>query len=289
MPPPAAALALSLFATPAFAQRIDTGIPPPPVRFGPAHELQKDETLRLPRKPALGVVLAPDRNGGVLIAGVTPGGAAMDAELRAGDRLVRIDGQPLSGNTGAVRLQDARRRLADLRVGTPVRVAYLRDGRVREASVVPRLADRVVVWSDGAGQKIRALGDFVVASSAEAGLIRAATGRNEAPALPRSELMQALRWNGLNLAALDVKLGKHFGTDRGVLVLSTGAGLAALQPGDVIRRIGGKPVDSPGEAMDVLRTQPAGSHVAIEYLRDRKPGHASVLVPTAAPELPPAP
>src|SRR3546814_949207 len=42
-------------------------------------------------------------------------------------------------------------------------------------------------------------------------------------------LMSAFRWNGLNLATVDKQLGRYFGTDHGVLVLSNGhrAGLQA--------------------------------------------------------------
>lgn len=92
-------------------------------------------------------------------------------------------------------------------------------------------------------------------------------------------LAEALRWNGLNLAAIDASLGRYFGTDTGVLVLSAGKELAALQSGDVILKIAGKTVTSPRDAMELLRTQPAGGKVALDYLRDRKPATVQVAVP----------
>lgn len=108
-------------------------------------------------------------------------------------------------------------------------------------------------------------------------------------------LAEAFRWNGLNLAAVDNGLGRYFGSDHGVLVLSTGKDLAGLEAGDVILKIAGKPVNNPREAMDVLRAQPADGKVGVEYLRDRKPGSAQVSVPKAlpfkvpVPPVPPAP
>jgi hypothetical protein len=109
-------------------------------------------------------------------------------------------------------------------------------------------------------------------------------------------LAEALRWNGLNLASVDPALGRYFGTDRGVLVLSTGPELASLQPGDVVRSVAGKPVASPREVMDALRGRETGSKVAVEYLRDRKPATAQLTVPEPmrfpippAPPAPPAP
>ncbi|MGV8943569.1 PDZ domain-containing protein [Thermomonas sp.] len=103
-------------------------------------------------------------------------------------------------------------------------------------------------------------------------------------------LAEAFRWNGLNLAKVDAHLGRYFGTTDGVLVLSTGKDLEGLQAGDVIRRIDGKPVNSPREAMEALRAQPAAAKVGVDYLRDRKPGTAQVTVPKALPfRIPPPP
>ena len=96
-------------------------------------------------------------------------------------------------------------------------------------------------------------------------------------------LAEAFRWNGLNLAAVDAQLGRYFGTSEGVLVLSTGKDLEGLQAGDVIRRIGGKAVTNPREAMEALRAQPAEGKVAVEYLRDRTSATAQVSVPKALP------
>lgn len=114
-------------------------------------------------------------------------------------------------------------------------------------------------------------------------------GKGEDCSLP--VLAEAFRWNGLNLATVDAGLGRYFGTTDGVLVLSTGKDLAGLQAGDVIRRIDGKPVNSPREAMELLRAQPAAAKVRIDYLRDRKPATAQVAVPKALPFRipPPAP
>ena len=102
-------------------------------------------------------------------------------------------------------------------------------------------------------------------------------------------LLSAFRWNGLNLAAVDPQLGRYFGTDRGVLVLSTGE-IDGLQAGDVIQRVDGKPVGTPREVMDALREKPDDAKVAVAYLRDRKTGSTQVTVPKLMPSLlPPVP
>lgn len=94
-------------------------------------------------------------------------------------------------------------------------------------------------------------------------------------------LAEAFRWNGLNLASIDAQLGRYFGTDEGVLVVSAGPELDGVQSGDVIRRVDGAAVKTPREVMDVLRAKPEGATVRVEYLRDRKPGTAELKVPKA--------
>ena len=97
----------------------------------------------------------------------------------------------------------------------------------------------------------------------------------------QQRLAEAFRWNGLNLASVDPQLGRYFGTDKGVLVLSAGPVLDQLQPGDVIQRVDGKAVDTPRAVMDTLRDKPAESSVQVDYLRDRKSGSARIKVPKA--------
>lgn len=107
----------------------------------------------------------------------------------------------------------------------------------------------------------------------------------------QERLADAFRWNGLNLASLDAQLGRYFGTDKGVLVLSTGAVLGQLQAGDVMQRVDGKAVDSPRAVMDMLRDKSEDSMVAVDYLRDRKTGSTQINVPKAMlfPPMPPMP
>ena len=109
--------------------------------------------------------------------------------------------------------------------------------------------------------------------------------------MSQERLADAFRWNGLNLASLDAQLGRYFGTDRGVPVLSTGAALRQLQAGDVILRVDGKAVDSPRAVMETLRDKPEDSTVPVDYLRDRNTGSAQIKVPKAMlfPPMPPVP
>lgn len=380
--------------------------------------LCEDAIAELGMKPVVGVILGEDAQSGVRIVGVTPDGAAEQAGLRSGDRLLRVDGHAIDGSDAKARVESARRLLQNLDVKRAVALTYARDGRETTAKVTPKLDRRVVIVNVN-GTTRRPDGDVVVridgdgapriesrtveirgdgnggnrgdgdvsvvildgdghadatpgstrriiridcgsdkagcedkamvhvsgdGASGERRIIRIDCRGDEAKCregamahLPDGTAMhgqrrivriechggdtdcattdttdggmggdadrivsdivlrsrctpdsdckgsdlvaEAFRWNGLNLASVDAQLGRYFGTDTGVLVLSTGPALAGLQAGDVILRVDGKPVKTPREVMDVLRTKPTDATSAIDYLRDRKPGTLQLKTP----------
>ncbi|MGN7726119.1 PDZ domain-containing protein [Luteimonas sp. 22616] len=251
---------------------------------------------RIASRPVLGVLLAPDEGNGVRVAGVTPDGGAAKAGIKSGDRIVSVDGRQVLGGSGELRAQNLRTLLGKLDSGKKTRIGYVRDGRAATVDVTPSAGRNLVVFSPGDA----ASGDFdfdfdfpdmrAIASDVRREIIRIGPGiacKGNDCDMPA--LMSAFRWNGLNLASMDKQLGRYFGTDHGVLVLSNGE-LSGLQAGDVIQRIDGKAVASPREAMAAMGNKPGGTKVAVDYLRDRKPGKAQVTVPKLAPlPLPPAP
>ena len=328
---------------------------------------------RLGRKPVIGELFAPDPSGGVRIAGVTPDGAAAGAGIRSGDRLLRIAGKSIAGDTPEARVDNARLQLQTLDDKTAVKLTYARDGRESTVSVTPKLDERIMVFV-GDGTMMRPGGDVIVRridgrteiqadgldvetlvngqsramgdaprihvfsgdasgqphgerrviridcngddaecrtqaearigrplpAFGDAGAIRSASvfrfdcKPGENCDMGQHRLADAFRWNGLNLASVDAQLGRYFGTDTGVLVLSTGPVLGQLQAGDVIRRVDGKAVTTPRAVMDALRDKPADSTVAVEYLRDRVSASLQLKVPKtmsfpAMPPMPPVP
>ncbi len=267
---------------------------------------------RFERKPVLGVLLVPDEQAGVRIAGVTPESAAAKAGLRSADRLLSIDGSPILGSDGDLRLANARKLLSRIEADKPVRLGYARDGRNATVTATPKIGEHVFMFDnadvmrdfdmkraefealrglDMKGLEFEAFRDPGFAEEIRREVVRIG-GECDDKDCKAPRLLSAFRWNGLNLAAVDAQLGRYFGTDRGVLVLSTGE-LAGLQAGDVIQRVDSKQVDTPREVMDVLREKPADAKVAVAYLRDRKMANTQVtvpkLVPSLLPPVPPAP
>ncbi|WP_246123118.1 sigma-70 family RNA polymerase sigma factor [Luteimonas wenzhouensis] len=223
------------------------------------------------------------------LAGVTPGSGAAEAGLRSGDRMVSVDGIEILGNSGQLRVGNARKLLAGLEADKPVRIGYLRDGRRATVDVTPGRDRRVaVIRAPDGGFGI--VGDDVfefelpgISPEVQAEVRRAIDGG-------KTRLASALRWRGLHLATVDPQLGRYFGADRGVLVLSPG-GMDGLQAGAVIQQVDGKAVATPREVMDVLRGKREGERVSVDYLRDRKRAQARVAIPgpMAWPPAPPAP
>lgn len=278
---------------------------------GPSAPMMKVEK-RIVRRPVIGVVLAPDAQAGVQIAGVTPEGTAAKAGLKAGDRLLSVNGKPVAGVDADQRIANARSLLGNLDTTTPVKIGYAREGRESSVSMTPQLDSRVFVWNEDDGSLLKAGGPVFI-HKGDAGILAIESDSMELEHLGVSPgmhtevmrisrnrdcagddcnapmLAEAFRWNGLNLASVDAQLGRYFGTDQGVLVLSAGEDLAGLQAGDVIRKVAGKPVTTPREAMDALRAAPAESKVEVEYLRDRQSARAQVQVPKAIPFRIPAP
>lgn len=252
------------------------------------------------RRPRLGVVLSGDGDAGVRIAGVTPESGAAKAGLKAGDRLVRVAGEVIRGDTAEARLADARTRLATLKAETPVRITYQREGKAHETSVTPtQVSPRVALAGQGPGAVFFSnsegmpriegvpvpMDELSTVIAPEVQLELRKLGRlgdckGDDCKLPA--LAEAFRWSNLNLATVDAALGRYFGTETGVLVLSVGDELQGLQAGDVIRKVDGATVTSPRDVTQALRDKPEDAKVAIEYLRDRQARTSTVNVPKAA-------
>jgi len=259
----------------------------------PPHAIPMHSPLQ--RKPRLGVLLTGDDDTGVRITGITPDSGAAKAGLKAGDRLVGIGGKPIAGTSADERLANARAALADLKIDVPVSVSYQRDGRDHEAEATPipiRPQFAFSTYRMAGSDALRGLDEDITITLDDLPVGIAPEVQRELRQLGRlgdckeqecrlPVLAEAFRWSNLNLARVDPSLGRYFGTDTGVLVLSVGEELKGLQAGDVIRRIEGKPVTTPREVMQALRGRPEEAKVSIDYLRDRRTQTTTLTVPEA--------
>lgn len=248
-------------------------------------------------RPIIGIVMAVDEGAGVRLAAVTPQSPAAKAGLRGGDRLLRIDGKPLAAAGQEARLAQARELIGELEEGERVRLTYERDGKTQEVSLAAESMPGLVWWrGEGeAPEAIRSQLQPLLAGGFDMELGNltplAGCGRDGGDCM-LAPLAEAFRWRGLHLAALEPKLGRYFGSDRGVLVLTTpGDELEGLEPGDVILSIDGQRVDKPQEAMRLMRSKAPGDRIGVRFLRERKSRELALEAPKLArfPLLPPPP
>lgn len=235
-------------------------------------------------KPRLGVTIGGDDEEGpvegVLILGVTPGSAAADAGLRAGDIITAVNSESLSADTSG----EAQGRLLDfmrgVEEGDTLDVEYLRDGNVGKVEVEPRIVQgRAFAWfGDGQGFNMP---DIHVAPDIK---------REFQYVMP----FFGNSWGDMELVELNEGLGRYFGTDTGLLVVSAPkSDDFKLQDGDVIQSIDGREPTSVGHAMRILGSYQPGEELELKIMRDKRRQTLSIEMPDdrtsfVVPEPPPA-
>lgn len=227
-----------------------------------------ERRLRIDGRPVLGVNVGNDENGpveGVDILGVSPGGAAADAGLRAGDVITAINGEPLTGESGQAATAKLLEFMAGVEEGDVLDVEYLRNGKVSEVELTPaapsgyKFAFRLDSDDFHLPVDPAAPGAFV----------------NEFIWMSGSH-----GWGDMEIVELSERLGSYFGTATGLLVVKApGNGDFKLQDGDVIRSIDGREPTSVRHAMRILGSYQSGEALKIEIMRDRRKETLNIEVP----------
>ncbi len=224
-------------------------------------------------RPRLGVTIGGDDEAdpveGVGILGVTPGSAASEAGLRAGDVITSVNGESLSAENS----EQANRKLLDFMAGVEegdvIDVEYLRDGKVGTVVVEPQPVDRNFFAFGGDNMHVPGLPHMPMAPGVIDGL--------------RDRF--AFSWSGnswgdMELVELSPGLGKYFGTDSGLLVVSAPSSDAfKLEDGDVIQKIDGRSPTSVRHAMRILSSYQAGEKLKLEIMRDKKRRTLDIEIP----------
>jgi S1-C subfamily serine protease len=207
-----------------------------------------------------------ERDEGVEVVGVSPGGPAERAGLRAGDVIVAVNGQALK-KTGE--RPPAAQLVAYLRTvepGQAVKVDYLRDGKRQSADVKSSAAEPPMA---------RMMRDRMMVMPMPDGM--------EMPGF-QAMMMPGRAFGPLELVPMTPKLGQYFGTDEGLLVVRapSGPGLP-LEEGDVLLTIGGRTPEGAGQAFRILHSYEPGEKVKLGILRNRKRMDVEATVPPRGP------
>jgi S1-C subfamily serine protease len=229
---------------------------------------------------------------GALLDGITPGGPAAAAGLRAGD-IITVFGTtplvtPLSKVPPGTRVPSPGFKLIELVAKLPpndtVPVVYRRGKKQMQTQVVTAAMPEnlsVVVGPEGSFA-FRAMpggeeywvgrGDSVDERALELALLRsqaARGGRGEMDAPFPYYMMGSLR--GLELAPVNPQLGSYFGTTDGVLVVDVpDPSPLGLKAGDVVLSVDGRGVSSPRQLMRVLTSYEPGEALTLEVMRQKK-------------------
>lgn len=199
---------------------------------------------------------------GARIDGITPGGPAEKAGLKAGDVITRFNGTALSGATAeddedsgpGLKLIELARQLDP---GDTVQVDYRRGSDNRKATLV--------------AEDLGFGGRFDAPKRGAMGMLEDMMPRMHIGPGNEFEFAFGSPWGGIELVKLNPDLGDYFGTREGVLVVSAPSDSSlALKGGDVITAIGGRKPTSPMQAMRILRSYDPGETVSLDVLRKQR-------------------
>lgn len=233
-------------------------------------ERRVERVVVMNKRPALGVILQTESDPnddklGARIVGLSPGGPAEEAGVKAGDLIIRVNGQRLT--EGDVDVDEDESAPAErlrsfmhdkVKEGDAVALEIKRGGEMRTVTVTARAI---------AGPQTRT---FVFRGEPK----HLDIDIPEPPDLGELENLDVQvftsGWRDLDLAAMNVELGEYFGTGDGVLVVRAGEGGGLqLKGGDVILKIGDRAPGSPSQALRILRSYEAGDTISIEVMRKK--------------------
>ena len=230
---------------------------------------------RFSDKPVLGITIgAPEgRNPveGVEVIGVSPGGAAAEAGLRAGDVITAVNGEALSADSSSAANEKLLDFMSGVETGDVIDVEYLRAGTSGNVEISPQPMSPWAFGSVEPGTSFR----FSVPSVVP-----------DAPNTAGSRFVfmgGAQAWGDMEMVKLTEGLGRYFGTDEGLLVVRAPKDEAfRLQDGDVILNIDGRTPNSVSHAIRILGSYQEGENLEIRIMRDKRAQTLDIEMPQAA-------
>ena len=214
----------------------------------------------------LGSQRAPGSDEGVEVVSVSPGGAAAEAGLKAGDVLVELNGKSLKRDSDSAPREKLMREMHEVDPGDKVAVGYKRDGKLAKATLVAQpLADRVFKTFTHAMPMLEGPAAGALAFG------------------PRFFGHMEGVFGSAELVPLTPKLGQYFGTDKGLLVVRAPSdSRLQLEDGDVIIDIDGRSPSSSLHALRILSSYQAGEKLKLNVLRAKKKMSFDITIPEDA-------
>lgn len=231
-----------------------------------------ERRFEISNKPRIGITIdGSDKSGpveGVGVGGVTPESAADDAGLRAGDIITAVNGESMSAEDS----NKASKLLLDFMQGVEekdeLKVEYLRNGNAGTVELSPRVMERhAFSWAPDVDM------EFMERLPNAPAFVREFR-------IERGFPFMGGAWGSMELVELNAGLGKYFGTDTGLLVVSAPKlKTLELQDGDVIQTIDGREPTDVRHAMRILNSYESGESLKLGIMRDKKKRTLELEVP----------
>ncbi len=228
--------------------------------------------FEISNKPRMGVNIEPMGDGtpveGVAILSVTPGSAADDAGLRAGDIITAVNGETFSAASAGEAAEKLLSFMNGVEEGDVLDVEYMRDESMGSVEVAPR---PVTVSAQVFGPD----GNFAFPAMPEI---------HVSPSGGQSFSFRFGGWRGgwgdMEVVELTEGLGRYFGTDEGLLIIRAPTSNAfQLQDGDVITSIDGREPSSVNHCMRILGSYAPGETLVLNIMRDRREMELEIEMP----------
>jgi C-terminal processing protease CtpA/Prc len=217
-----------------------------------------------PPRAVLGINMGSDdtRSEGVEVVSVSPGGAAAEAGLKAGDVLIDVNGTALKRDDDESARDKLIGAMRKVKPGDTVAVGYQRDKKAMKASLV--------------AQPLR---NLFFARTFPGG-----PGVPPMPPMPAMPDFVFMRGEGVfgsaELVSMTPKLGQYFGTETGLLVVrAPDDSRLKLEDGDVIVDIDGRTPSNAAHALRILSSYQAGEKLKLNILRMKKRMSFEITVP----------
>ncbi len=247
--------------------------------------VELERRLHLDGRAVLGITIGTDDDDGpvegVTVRGVSPGGAAADAGLRAGDIITAVNDESLTADHSEQANAKLVEFMSGVEEGDTLDVEYLRNGKQASVEMQPRESS-AFAFAFGPGRQ-----NFSM---------------RLAPNMPNFDFRQfawisdGSGWGHMEMVSLTERLGKYFGTDKGLLVVRAPEDDSLkLEDGDVIQSIDGRDPKSVSHAMRILGSYQSGEELELQIMRDKRrqtlkiqiPDNRSSWVPRATPSIRP--
>jgi S1-C subfamily serine protease len=219
----------------------------------------------------LGLVVRDGGEGkGAEVERVSPGGAAAEAGIQAGDMITSLHGQDLTTESDPANALV--RKMQQVEPNTKIRVDVVRDGRKLAFDVTPRVPAVAepatpAVRAEAMQRQLESLRQRLTDSHPQVRNLLEGIGQ----AAPFTGTGTGTPFGGMEFATLSEGLGRYFGVSTGVLVVRAGANAPyKVQDGDVILSIDGREPTNAQHAARILRSYQAGETVKLRVQRDRK-------------------